>query len=153
MFDFPFIFNRPDLRSPANRSVSIAFTHSSHPRVKIPHGSRISIPSKIFSRFQHLEAMQNVGLREDLPLSGSYANFEGYFSVEYFRVSVIDGATRAVSKSFFIYKVKRTLCIFSTRADIRDCAFYLCTGVRELSFYLLSGIISKLDQVTQSRPT
>lgn len=61
---------------------------------------------------------------EDLPLSGSYANFEGYFSEEYFRASVIDGMTRAILEFFFCYiKVKRTLYIFSTRADPRDCVF------------------------------
>lgn len=90
---------------------------------------------------------------------GSYANFEEYFSEEYFRASIIDGTTRA-GDSFYHFRIccffftkSNACCIFSTRADTRDCVFHLCAGVeedaQEFSFYLLSGIISKLDQVTE----
>jgi len=70
---------------------------------------------------------------EDLPLSGSYANFEGYFSEEYFRASVIDGMTRAILEFFFFFVILKSnaRCVYF-RLEQTLAIAYLCTGARQL---------------------
>lgn len=152
----PVYFQQTWSSKPRQSIVSIAFADSSHPRVKIPHGFRIYRFRQKYSRDFSISKrckMSDYAMRRSSSLSDSYANFEGYFSEEYFRASVIDGMTRVVLNFFFFFVILKSnaRCVYF-RLEQALAIAYLCAGARQLSFYLFSGIISKLDQVTEPSP-
>lgn len=68
---------------------------------------------------------------------GSYANFEEYFSEEYFRASVIDGATRARDSlyrfriCFFFLLQSQTRVVYFRLEQTLAIAYFICAQAQE----------------------
>lgn len=73
--------------------------------------------------------MSDYAMRKSFSL-GSYANFEEYFSEEYFRASVIDGTTRAgdsfILESVFFFLRSQTRVVYFRLEQTLVIAYSIC---------------------------